>query len=124
MTDDGTLRRSDLSEGARAELNVIDEKSPTYAPPTFTRARMAGLVVVGDEYDPCGVGERSLSVETSEAGREPKSHPASTAWRRNPTPSLARHCSKSRGPFDFETENSSRSTAWGRCGPTNTFSGA
>jgi hypothetical protein len=28
---------------------VIDEKSPTYAPPTFTRVQPADLVAVGDE---------------------------------------------------------------------------
>jgi hypothetical protein len=28
---------------------VIDEKSPTYAPPTFVRVQLADLVAVGDE---------------------------------------------------------------------------
>jgi DNA-directed RNA polymerase subunit beta' len=35
---------------AYKKLNVvIDEKSPTYAPPTFTRVQPADLVAVGDE---------------------------------------------------------------------------
>ena len=35
---------------ANKRLNVvIDEKSPTYAPPTFARVQPADLVAVGDE---------------------------------------------------------------------------
>ena len=38
------------AEPLREILNVvIDEKSPTYAPPTFVRVTPAELVAVGDE---------------------------------------------------------------------------
>jgi len=30
-------------------VGSLDEKSPTYAPPTFTRVQPADLVAVGDE---------------------------------------------------------------------------
>ncbi|MEO6598741.1 MAG: hypothetical protein ABIQ16_02640 [Polyangiaceae bacterium] len=48
---------------------VLDEKSPTYAPPTFVRVTPAELVAVGDEWHPELFSDR-LDANTHGATRE------------------------------------------------------
>jgi len=51
-TEGSTPGRTALYNGGAAQKRlqvVLDEKSPTYAPPTFVRVTPAELVAVGDE---------------------------------------------------------------------------